>query len=74
VTDATRAILPAAIAARGSSLADAQYVDGQGRPGTYQQQHAVHAKAGTPCPRCGRPISRLRMGGRYAAYCRGCQS
>jgi formamidopyrimidine-DNA glycosylase len=73
VVDATQVVLPAAIAARGSSLADAQYVDGTGRPGTYQEQHAVHAKAGTPCPRCGRPLTRLKLGGRFATFCAGCQ-
>jgi formamidopyrimidine-DNA glycosylase len=74
VVDALRVVLPAAIAARGSSLADAQYVDGAGRPGTYQGQHAVHARAGAPCPRCGRPVARLRMGGRTASFCTRCQS
>lgn len=73
VAEATGAILPAAIAARGSSLADAQYVDGTGRPGRYQEQHAVHARVGTACPRCGRAITRLRMGGRFASFCAGCQ-
>ncbi len=70
---AIRAVLPAAIAARGSSLADAQYVDGRGRPGTYQEQFAVHARAGRPCPRCGRTVARLAMGGRSASFCPGCQ-
>lgn len=69
----TGTVLRAAIAARGSSLADAQYVDGAGRPGTFQVQHAVHARAGAPCPACGRPIARLRMGGRHACFCPGCQ-
>ena len=73
VVRATRTVLPAAIAARGSSLADAQYVDGAGRPGTYQHQHAVHAKVGMPCPRCGRAITALRMGGRTASWCPRCQ-
>lgn len=74
VVDAIGRVLPAAIAARGSSLADAQYVDGTGRPGRYQDQHAVHAKAGAPCPRCGRAVARLKMGGRFASYCPGCQA
>lgn len=73
LVEATRAVLAAAIAARGSSLADGQYVDGTGRPGTYQTQHAVHAKWGTPCPRCGRVLARVKMGGRTATFCPGCQ-
>jgi formamidopyrimidine-DNA glycosylase len=73
VVGATRSVLRAAIAARGSTLADAQYVDARGRPGTYQHQHAVHARAGEPCRRCGATLTRLRMGGRTASYCPGCQ-
>jgi formamidopyrimidine-DNA glycosylase len=73
VATVTPAVLADAIAARGSSLRDAQYVDAAGRPGTYQEHHAVHARAGAPCPACGRPIVRLRMGGRFASYCAGCQ-
>ncbi|MBM3659222.1 MAG: bifunctional DNA-formamidopyrimidine glycosylase/DNA-(apurinic or apyrimidinic site) lyase [Actinobacteria bacterium] len=73
VADAIHEILPAAIAARGSSLGDGQYVDGAGRPGTYQEQHAVHAKAGRPCPGCGRPLARLKLGGRSSTFCPGCQ-
>jgi formamidopyrimidine-DNA glycosylase len=73
VVVATREVLTAAIAARGSSLADAQYVDGYGRVGRYQHHHAVHARAGAPCPRCGRPIVRQRMSGRHASWCPACQ-
>jgi formamidopyrimidine-DNA glycosylase len=73
VVAATREVLTAAIAARGSSLADAQYVDGYGRAGRYQHHHAVHARAGAPCPRCGRPILRQRMSGRHASWCPACQ-
>jgi len=73
VADAIATILPAAIAARGSSLGDGQYVDGTGRPGTYQEQHAVHAKAGGPCPGCGRPLARLKLGGRSTTFCSHCQ-
>jgi formamidopyrimidine-DNA glycosylase len=74
IAAATAVVLSDAIAARGSSLADAQYVDGFGRPGRYQEQHAVHARAGLPCPRCGRTVARLKMGGRFASWCPGCQS
>lgn len=73
LVEATRVVLPAAIAAGGSSLADGQYVDAAGRPGTYQEQHAVHARGGAPCPRCGRTLARLKLGGRTATYCPGCQ-
>ena len=70
---AIHTVLPAAIEARGSSLADAQYVDGRGRSGQYQRQHAVHARAGGACPRCGGTVARLRMGDRFASWCPECQ-
>ncbi|MFA5882875.1 MAG: bifunctional DNA-formamidopyrimidine glycosylase/DNA-(apurinic or apyrimidinic site) lyase [Acidimicrobiia bacterium] len=74
LVDATRAVLTDAIAARGSSLADAQYVDVHGRTGAFQHQHAVHARAGLPCPVCGTAITRERVGGRYAYQCGVCQT
>jgi len=71
---ASQEVLRAAVEARGSSLADAQYVDLFGRPGRFQHDHAVHARAGEPCPRCSTPIARQRMGGRFGYWCPRCQS
>jgi formamidopyrimidine-DNA glycosylase len=71
---ACREVLSDAVEARGSSLADAQYVDLYGRPGRFQHAHAVHARAGEPCPRCGTAIARQRMGGRFGYWCPRCQS
>jgi formamidopyrimidine-DNA glycosylase len=70
---ACRGVLLAAVEARGSSLADEQYVDLYGRPGRFQLAHAVHARAGEPCPRCSTPIDRQRMGGRFGYWCPRCQ-
>lgn len=33
----------------------------------------VHGKAGQPCPRCGRPISEIKVGQRATNFCRHCQ-
>lgn len=71
---ACRSVLTAAIAAGGSSLADAQYVDVFGVPGRYQRAHAVHARAGRPCPVCGSPIVRERFGDRFGYSCPRCQT
>jgi formamidopyrimidine-DNA glycosylase len=71
---ACREVLSDAVEARGSSLADAQYVDLYGRPGRFQHAHAVHARAGEPCPRCGTAVARQRMGGRFGHWCPRCQS
>jgi formamidopyrimidine-DNA glycosylase len=67
-------VLRAAVEERGSSLADAQYVDLYGRPGRFQHEHAVHARAGEPCPRCATVVAKQRMGGRFGYWCPRCQS
>jgi formamidopyrimidine-DNA glycosylase len=66
-------VLEAAVAARGSSLADAQYVDLFGRTGAFQHEHQVHARAGRPCPRCGCTIERRSDQGRSTYLCPRCQ-
>jgi formamidopyrimidine-DNA glycosylase len=67
-------VLRAAVEERGSSLADAQYVDLYGRPGRFQHEHAVHARAGEPCPRCATVVAKQRMGGRFGYWCPRCQA
>lgn len=66
-------VLAAAVEARGSSLADLQYRDVEGRIGAYQERHAVYGREGLPCPRCGRPVVRASASGRSAFSCRRCQ-
>ena len=66
-------VLADAVDLGGSSLADGQYVDVDGRAGTYQARHAVFARAGQDCPRCGRTIERVRFAGRSTHLCPGCQ-
>lgn len=51
--DAMHRILNEAIAAGGSSLGDAQYVDLLGASGSYQDAHAVYGRAGERCRTCG---------------------
>jgi formamidopyrimidine-DNA glycosylase len=62
-----------AVRHRGSSLADQQYRDLFGRPGDFQSHHQVYDREGLPCPRCHRPITRIKLGGRSAFLCEGCQ-
>lgn len=71
--DAMHAVLAQAVQDRGSSLSDAQYVDLAGRGGTYQRRHAVYAREGLPCPRCGRSIERTAVAQRSHFWCRRCQ-
>ena len=72
--EAIGTVLGEAIAAGGSTLADAQYVDLMGGGGSYQDDHRVYGRAGLPCPTCGRgEIRRLTVGGRSTHLCTRCQ-
>lgn len=69
--DAIRDILRRAIEAGGSSVRT--YVNGYGRHGGFQMQLSVYAREGEPCPVCGQPIEKIRLGGRGTHYCPRCQ-
>lgn len=71
---AIRDVLDEAVALRGSSLRDARYRDLDGGLGDYQGRHAVYARTGEPCVRCGRPILQARLGGRSSHFCATCQA
>jgi formamidopyrimidine-DNA glycosylase len=64
-------ILRKAIALRGSSISD--FLDSDGLPGNYQQQHRVYDREGKPCPRCKTPIRRIIVAGRSSHFCPNCQ-
>ncbi len=66
-----REVLQEAITAGGSSLRD--YVNAQGKTGTFQQVHQVYAREGQPCLRCQRPIRQIRQGQRSTWFCSHCQ-
>ncbi len=66
-------VLQEAVKHRGSSLADAQYVDVFGKPGEYQLHHNVYAREGEACRRCRRPLVRQRVGSRSTFFCEACQ-
>ena len=67
-------ILTEAIKHGGSTLADEQFVDPDGKPGTYQELHQVYNREGLPCFQCRRPIVREVFRGRSTYYCPKCQS
>lgn len=68
---AVREVLREGIAARGTTVRD--YADGRGQPGTFQEKLRVYRRREQPCPRCGKPVSRLITGGRSTYFCPGCQ-
>lgn len=67
-------ILTASIAAGGSTLGDAQYVDLMGHGGSYQDDHQVYGRTGERCSSCGRGwIRRTVSAGRSTHFCPWCQ-
>jgi formamidopyrimidine-DNA glycosylase len=67
-------ILTEAIKHGGSTLADEQFVDPDGNPGSYQQFHQVYNREGLPCLQCRTPILRDTVRARSTFYCPKCQS
>jgi formamidopyrimidine-DNA glycosylase len=63
--------LQAGIDARGATIDDFRDVDGVS--GSFQDQFLVHRRAGEPCPRCGREIVKIVVGGRGTYVCESCQ-
>jgi len=58
----------------GSTLADEQYVDLNGKAGEYQQHHKVYDREKQPCFRCRRAnISKAKFAGRSTYFCEICQ-
>jgi formamidopyrimidine-DNA glycosylase len=68
---AIREALEMGIARQGASLRD--YRDPAGSRGTMQDDFRVYGRTGEPCPRCGTPIEKTRVGGRGTWYCPHCQ-
>jgi formamidopyrimidine-DNA glycosylase len=71
LADAVKDTLTRAIAAGGSTLRD--FVDGQGKPGYFQQTYFVYGRAGEPCRHCGNPIRQIRQSARSSFFCPRCQ-
>lgn len=73
---AIRQTLAAAIREGGSSLGGSEltnYRRPTGVQGRFQQRHRVYQLAGQPCPICGAPIERIKLGQRSTHYCPRCQ-
>jgi formamidopyrimidine-DNA glycosylase len=68
---AIRAALRKGIERQGASLRD--YAKPDGATGKMQAEFKVYGREGEPCPRCGTPIAKARVGGRGTWYCPHCQ-
>jgi formamidopyrimidine-DNA glycosylase len=55
----------------GCSLSD--FVDTEGRAGSFQDWLRAYGRQGQACSRCGGVLERVVVGGRGTAYCPGCQ-
>lgn len=66
-----RKILELSIRMGGST--DKNYVDAEGKKGSYLKLANVFRLDGHPCPRCGKIIQKTRVAGRGTHYCAACQ-
>ena len=69
---AIKQVLVLAIDRRGTSFSSS-YRDADGLPGENQEFLSAYGRESQPCPRCGRPISRILIGQRSSHFCPKCQ-
>ncbi|QBE50044.1 bifunctional DNA-formamidopyrimidine glycosylase/DNA-(apurinic or apyrimidinic site) lyase [Leucobacter triazinivorans] len=67
-----RDVFAQALAEGGTSF-DEQYVNVNGQAGYFAHSLNAYGRAGEPCPRCGRAIRRIVIGGRSSHFCPRCQ-
>lgn len=66
-----REVLLEAIESRGSSVSN--YVDAEGRKGSFQTAHRVYRRTGKECVNCGAKIRRIVLAQRGTHFCPKCQ-
>lgn len=71
LADAIKAVLQAAIAQGGTTLRD--FTQPDGTHGYFAQTLNAYGRSGEPCPRCGRLLHNMTLGGRSTVYCPHCQ-
>ncbi len=71
LAEAIRTVLARAVVAGGSTLRD--YVDADGRAGTYRARHAVYGRGHQPCLRCGKSLRQTTIAQRTTVHCTACQ-
>jgi formamidopyrimidine-DNA glycosylase len=52
---------------------DKNYLNAEGKKGSYLSFARVFRREGQACPRCGRPVIKIRLAGRGTHYCAFCQ-
>ncbi len=66
-----KSVLSEAIESGGTTLRD--YLNGQDRPGYFQQSLWVYGRGGQHCKRCGTRLKSTKLGQRATVYCHQCQ-
>lgn len=64
-------VLQESIASGGSSISD--YVDTEGRKGSFQERHRVYGREGEACVVCGCSVERIVVAQRGTHFCPNCQ-
>ncbi len=72
LADAIKKILARSIRQGGTTLRD--FVNGDGKPGYFQQQLNVYARTGEACKQCNSTIKEIKLGQRSSFYCPACQT
>lgn len=70
--DELRSVMNLAIEKGGST--DKNYVNAEGKRGSYMDFAQVFRWEGQPCPRCGTPIKKIKHAGRGTHFCPTCQA
>lgn len=72
LANAIKKILQQSIKQGGTTLRD--FVNGDGKPGYFQQQLNVYGRASKPCKKCTSKINVIKLGQRSSFYCTVCQT
>ncbi|TFJ93911.1 DNA-formamidopyrimidine glycosylase [Lentibacillus salicampi] len=71
IREAAISTLREAVAQGGTTIRS--YVNSQGDMGMFQQELFVYGQENEPCKECGRPITKMKVGGRGTHVCVSCQ-
>jgi len=71
IISSSKKIIEEAISLGGTTIKS--YTSSLGVTGRFQQKLKAHKKEGEPCSNCGKPITRIKVGGRSTYYCENCQ-
>lgn len=72
LADSIKTVLSQAIQQGGTTLRD--FVNGEGKPGYFQQSLQVYGRAQQPCSACASPIQQVQLNQRATYFCPQCQS